>query len=127
MIRFCLGGLLILATPMVWAQRSVGCDGGVALKAGRSGPCTGLAQQIAAVVAEPAVARAHWGVAVVGMDGAPIYSLNGGQFFQPASNAKLFTTSAAVALLGAGTTFETKIVTKGAVANGTLAGDLVLV
>ncbi|HEY6376340.1 MAG TPA: D-alanyl-D-alanine carboxypeptidase/D-alanyl-D-alanine-endopeptidase, partial [Edaphobacter sp.] len=47
---------------------------------------------------------------------------------QPASNAKLFTTATAIALLGSGTTFETKVVAKG-VMNGPekLTGDLVLV
>jgi D-alanyl-D-alanine carboxypeptidase/D-alanyl-D-alanine-endopeptidase (penicillin-binding protein 4) len=62
------------------------------------------------------------------MDGTPIYSLNEGQLFQPASNTKLYTTSAAMALLGPKATFETKIVAKGAFAGvATLKGDLVLV
>ena len=74
------------------------------------------------------MARDHWGIAVTTTDGAPIYSLNEGQLFQPASNAKLFTTAAAMALLGPETTFETKIVARG-VMDGTTAlkGDLVLV
>jgi D-alanyl-D-alanine carboxypeptidase/D-alanyl-D-alanine-endopeptidase (penicillin-binding protein 4) len=98
------------------------------LKAGRSGPCTELARTIAGLLAGPGVARDHWGIAVTAMDGAPIYSLNEGQLFQPASNAKLFTTAAAMALLGPETTFETKIVARG-VMDGTTAlkGDLVLV
>jgi D-alanyl-D-alanine carboxypeptidase/D-alanyl-D-alanine-endopeptidase (penicillin-binding protein 4) len=66
------------------------------------------------------------------MDGAPIYSLNEGQLFQPASNAKLFTTAAAITLLGPDTTFETKIIAKGVMDGATdgttaLKGDLVLV
>jgi serine-type D-Ala-D-Ala carboxypeptidase/endopeptidase (penicillin-binding protein 4) len=87
-----------------------------------------LSRRIDALLADPAVARAHWGIKVTAMDGSPIYSMNEGQFFQPASNAKLFTTAAAVALLGGGTTFETKVVAKGAFdgAEG-LTGDLVLV
>ncbi len=90
--------------------------------------CTTLGQQIAAMIAEPAVSRAHWGVMVSGIDGTPIYSLNEAQFFQPASNTKLFTTAAAMALLGNEKTFETRVFAKGAVSkNGRLNGDIVLV
>jgi D-alanyl-D-alanine carboxypeptidase/D-alanyl-D-alanine-endopeptidase (penicillin-binding protein 4) len=62
------------------------------------------------------------------MDGSPIYLLNEGQLFQPASNAKLYTTAAAMALLGPEITFETRIVARG-VMDGTMAlkGDVVLV
>ncbi len=113
----------------VWAQtHNVGCDGKVALKAGRSGPCTELARTIAGLLEGPAVARDHWGIVVTAMNGTPIYSLNEGQLFQPASNAKLFTTAAAMALLGPATTFETKVVAKGVFGGvETLTGDLVLV
>jgi D-alanyl-D-alanine carboxypeptidase/D-alanyl-D-alanine-endopeptidase (penicillin-binding protein 4) len=87
-----------------------------------------LAKEIDALLADPAVVRDHWGIKVTAMDGAPIYSLNEGQLFQPASNTKLYTTSAAMALLGPKTTFETKIVAKGEFAGvTTLKGDLVLV
>jgi serine-type D-Ala-D-Ala carboxypeptidase/endopeptidase (penicillin-binding protein 4) len=87
-----------------------------------------LAQRIAGLLGEPAVARDHWGIFVTAMDGSPIYALNEGQLFQPASNTKLFTTAAAMALLGPDTTFETKIVAKGVMDGKTaLKGDLVLV
>jgi serine-type D-Ala-D-Ala carboxypeptidase/endopeptidase (penicillin-binding protein 4) len=69
-----------------------------------------LGQKIAALVAEPEVVRAHWGVMVTAMDGSPIYRLNEGQLFQPASNAKLFTTTAAVHLLGENRRFTTSLV-----------------
>src|ERR1035441_6726358 len=58
-------------------------------------PPASLAAQIADLVNDPAVARYHWGVMVTTLDGTPIYSLNEAQLFQPASNAKLYTTSAA--------------------------------
>ncbi|MEO6982179.1 MAG: D-alanyl-D-alanine carboxypeptidase, partial [Edaphobacter sp.] len=66
-----------------------------------------LKTQVALLLADPAVAQAHWGIDVTRMDGTPIYAMNEGQLFQPASNAKLFTTAAAMALLGADTTYET--------------------
>ncbi|HZY63037.1 MAG TPA: D-alanyl-D-alanine carboxypeptidase/D-alanyl-D-alanine-endopeptidase [Edaphobacter sp.] len=87
-----------------------------------------LKAEIAALLADPSVARAHWGIDVTTIDGKPIYSLNEGQLFRPASNNKIFTTATAMALLGGNTTFETKVVAKG-VRNGTqtLTGDLVLI
>ena len=87
-----------------------------------------LDQQIAALVADPAVARAHWGVMVTTLDGKPIYALNEGQLFQPASNAKLFTTVMAMALLGEDERFETQAVASGEIdKQGVLHGDLKLV
>jgi serine-type D-Ala-D-Ala carboxypeptidase/endopeptidase (penicillin-binding protein 4) len=122
-------GVAAVCGRVGWAQtQSVGCDGPVVLKAGRSGPCTELSTTIASLVEAPAVARDHWGIAVIGMDGAPIYSLNEGQLFQPASNAKLFTTAAAMALLGPKATYATKLLARGVFGDGgTLTGHLVLV
>ena len=60
---------------------------------------------------------------VATMDGTPIYTLNEAQFFQPASNAKLFTTAAALALLGSGRRWTTSL--DGPPPSGTvLNGDL---
>jgi D-alanyl-D-alanine carboxypeptidase/D-alanyl-D-alanine-endopeptidase (penicillin-binding protein 4) len=86
-----------------------------------------LTTQIAAITTEPAVSRAHWGVMVTAMDGTPIVALNEGQLFQPASNTKLFTTAAALALLQGGSRFETRVIAQSAPAAGTLHGDLILV
>ena len=98
-------------TPSLQAQApDPGCPGPAPLKAPTFGRCTALAHTIAAMVGEPAVTRAHWGVSVEALDGAPIYALNDGQFFQPASNAKLFTTAAAMALLGPDRISETRVI-----------------
>jgi D-alanyl-D-alanine carboxypeptidase/D-alanyl-D-alanine-endopeptidase (penicillin-binding protein 4) len=86
-----------------------------------------LADQIAAILAAPAVARDHWGIQVTGLDGTPIYSLNEAQLFQPASNAKLFTTAAALALLGPDKTVDTFVRGTLDASSGAVTGDLVLV
>ncbi len=101
-----------------------------------------LAEAITAILNDPAVARAHWGILVESLDGTAattlpppaaqtsnhiLYALNEGQSFQPASNAKLFTTAAALALLGKQRRFTTTIESPAHVTgNGELHGDLIL-
>jgi len=86
-----------------------------------------LDQQIAALLADPAVARAHWGIVVTTLDGKPIYALNEGQLFRPDSNAKLFTTAATMALLPPSHVFVTTVTGTGLfLEDGTLRGNLTL-
>jgi D-alanyl-D-alanine carboxypeptidase/D-alanyl-D-alanine-endopeptidase (penicillin-binding protein 4) len=135
MLRISVCGALVwvlsaapLVRPLFAQGKNAGCDGVAAMKAGRSGPCTKLARTIAGLVEGPDVVRDHWGIAVTAMDGAPIYLLNEGQLFQPASNTKLYTTAAAMALLGSATKFETRILARGVMEGTTaLKGDVVLV
>lgn len=87
---------------------------------------TPLAKQISTLLAEPTAARAHWGIAVTELDGTPIYGLDEGKLFRPASNAKLFTTAAAMAILGPDATVTTRV--EGDMdANGIIPHDLRLV
>ncbi len=86
-----------------------------------------LARAVNRLLADPAVAGAHWGISVVSLDGRQVFSLNDRQLFQPASNAKLFTTGAAFALLPAALTYTTNVVAEGAVDSaGTLHGPLAI-
>ena len=104
----------VACPAMVWAQ-SAGAD-------------SELARQVAALVSQPEVVRAHWGIDVTALDGTPIYSMNEGQYFQPASNTKLFTTAAVMALLRGGTTFETRVLGRGVFTGAvSLKGDVVIV
>ena len=61
------------------------------------------------------------------LSGNPIYKLNDGQYFNPASNAKLFTTAAAYALLPSGLTFTTLVSSNAPVGSGgEVRGDITI-
>jgi serine-type D-Ala-D-Ala carboxypeptidase/endopeptidase (penicillin-binding protein 4) len=84
-----------------------------------------LATAVRDILANPEVAQAHWGISVVTLQGKPVFALNDGQMFEPASNAKLFTTATLLDLVPANATWTTDVVTSGTLdAQGTLHGDV---
>jgi serine-type D-Ala-D-Ala carboxypeptidase/endopeptidase (penicillin-binding protein 4) len=87
-----------------------------------------LAKEINAIVSQPPLERAHWGIDVRELDsGKVIYSLNPEQLFLPASNTKLFTTAAALATAGPDYRFRTTVEAEGKIdGQGRLLGDLVI-
>ena len=95
----------------------------------------GAASQLAALrhsidsIAESAEFRtAHWGILVVDpARGDTLFSRNAGKLFLPASNMKIVTGAVALEQLGPEFTYRTSFVARGAIQNGTLAGDLAVV
>jgi serine-type D-Ala-D-Ala carboxypeptidase/endopeptidase (penicillin-binding protein 4) len=92
-----------------------------------NGSATALGQQIEMLLADPSVSRAHWGIAVTTLDGTPLFGVDEGKLFRPASNNKIFTTATAMALLGPGKTFDTRVFGNLDAATGNVTGDLTLV
>jgi len=88
-----------------------------------------LAGDIAAILEQPPLDRAHWGIDVVDLDtGKTLFSQNAEQLFLPASNAKLFTTAAALAIAGPEYRFRTTVEAEGRIdGHGRLLGDLAII
>ena len=88
-----------------------------------------LPAEITAIIEQPRYSLARWGIYVADREtGEVVYDLGGGERFLAASTTKLFPGAAALAAYGPDYRFETPVYRTGAVgADGTLAGDLILV
>src|SRR5215469_8113936 len=81
------------------------------------------------ILSDPDVARGFWGIDIVSLDtGKRVFALNENKLFTPASNTKLFTTAAVLALIGPDYRFKTSIESLGTIDKyGRLNSDLVVV
>jgi len=88
----------------------------------------GLAKQLDALIDGPDYKHATWGILVVNAKtGDTVYERNPEALLAPASVTKLFTCAAALVAIGPDSTAETAVYQRGAVVNGKLRGDLILV
>jgi len=87
-----------------------------------------FAERAESLVSTAPVNKGEWGVLVVdAATGETLYEKNADRYFTPASNMKLLTTALALDKLGPGFRFRTTVETHGAIAQGVLSGDLILV
>ena len=87
-----------------------------------------LRERIAAHLGQPKFAPAAWGVKIVSLDtGKTIFEHNPQKYFNPASNAKLYTAALALERLGADHRIKTSLYSMSRPeASGTLKGDLIV-
>ncbi|MFL6277906.1 MAG: D-alanyl-D-alanine carboxypeptidase/D-alanyl-D-alanine-endopeptidase [Blastocatellia bacterium] len=87
-----------------------------------------LATRLSSHLAQPRFAPAAWGVKIVSLDtGKTLFEHNPQKYFNPASNAKLYTTALALDRLGADYRIRTSLYsTARPDASGTLKGDLIV-
>ncbi|HAB54289.1 MAG TPA: D-alanyl-D-alanine carboxypeptidase/D-alanyl-D-alanine-endopeptidase [Ignavibacteriales bacterium] len=76
---------------------------------------------------DPNFSNAHWGVLIQSLEtGEYFYKRNENKLFMPASNLKLFTSSAGLVLLGDDYKFTTNIYMRGRMDGSSLIGDIVV-
>ena len=91
-------------------------------------PVLRLQRTISDVLADPALAHGTWGIIVRSLARDEIvYALNNRKLLMPASTMKLVTLAVAADQLGWDFTFHTSLFTIGAVADGALKGDVLVV
>jgi D-alanyl-D-alanine carboxypeptidase/D-alanyl-D-alanine-endopeptidase (penicillin-binding protein 4) len=88
-----------------------------------------LSERINAILAQSDLAHGFWGIEITSLTtGKVLYAKNPENLFTPASNTKLFTTAAALALIGPDYKFRTSVETSGLLdKHGRLSGDLTLI
>lgn len=90
---------------------------------------TQFGAQVSSALADAHAQKASWGILVIDQDsGETLYALNADRYFAPASNAKIFATSLALATLGRDYRYRTTLESKAPLStDGTLPGDLIFV
>jgi serine-type D-Ala-D-Ala carboxypeptidase/endopeptidase (penicillin-binding protein 4) len=134
--RFSIVVVLLVALsasrPLVKAQNLAAVSKAASTKrkpAAKRPDVTRFRARVDAALAEAHAQKAIWGVLVADRDsGEPLYELNADRFFTPASNAKIFTSTLALSMLGPDFRFHTTLETTGQLgSDGRLLGDLILV
>lgn len=123
---------LFLLVPLAAAPGLTGCAArgraaaGVPARAADS--LEYLRADLGRIFADPALAGSQWSVEVLSLDrGEILFAFDATRLVMPASNNKILTAAAALTRLGPEFRYETRLLARGAVEEGTLQGDLIVV
>jgi D-alanyl-D-alanine carboxypeptidase/D-alanyl-D-alanine-endopeptidase (penicillin-binding protein 4) len=123
-----LAGACLSVSAAPAAQAGPGSPAPHAEVPAHRGPLDRLRQDLNAVLGAAPLQRGIWGVFVRSLTSDEIfYELNGGKLLTPASTMKVVTLAAAADLLGWDFTYETRLMAAGAIDDGFLNGDLVVI
>ncbi len=116
----------VLISLVVLTVFLFGCSSGRMVAA--PSPLNSLKDDIKEIFSDPNFFVANWGVYIESLNsGEIIYRENPYKLFMPASNMKLFTTAAALSLLGPEYRYSTKLLSNSeSVENGILKGDILI-
>ena len=113
--------------PLLFGQEPAGTRSG-SQSAPVSDSAGDLAERLRRIVEDPALVRAHVGLAVqIAETGEVLFENEAEKRFVPASNTKIVTAAVALDALGPDHRWTTRLVVDGPVRDGVLAGDLWIV
>ena len=110
-----------------WSLALLIAAAGLAVRSAASQPERDLAAAVEDVLLAGAIENAWWGAIAVNVStGQVLYEMNADRSFMPASVTKLFTTAAALHMLGPRFAYRTRLYAAGLVEGDTLQGDLIV-
>ncbi|PKL82096.1 MAG: D-alanyl-D-alanine carboxypeptidase/D-alanyl-D-alanine-endopeptidase [Ignavibacteriae bacterium HGW-Ignavibacteriae-3] len=117
--------IILFAAPLIYSQQKDSLNEKKIVP--NLNPLAELREQLDDYFNDPNFSGATWGVLVKSLKtGEVLYKRNADKLFSPASDMKLFTSSAALLLLGPEFSYETHLLINGDLDRGVLKGDLII-
>lgn len=126
-MKICMARPLLALALITAGYFSAGCSSVKEASSAKITTVEALQQKIDERFSDPLFAHAHWGVLIQSLKtGRVWYERNSERMFNPASNNKILSASAALTRLGPDFAFETDLCCSGIVGDSVINGDLVV-